>query len=502
MSPPILQASLSSATTAVASRRTAYPSVEELAAFRMPSPPKTVEPEDAGYDKKPTLKHGKKHKLKPPPSTPIPPSPVTTEASDRDFVFEDTPSTVHGESMIQPRKPLGSRLFSTNHPLGPRWPFQDATPRPSVMVPIARSATDTPPDRLNRGSKLGRVSMNESLDEFQLNHPNAKLLSLHPASLSQTDTSRSLTMGHVNRVPQLVERPEQRPQSRRSISANNRERPLQFLRKFHNRRWSRHLLKLHLHSRQEKRNSSAQSKTFWYQRISTHKHIFRGSVAITIFFFINSLVSLTALCTLSIADLGASHGLIVWVITSFVTGLFAAVVLWSMMRYRRAVAVDEENHGRWAFPKTLGEAQMEIPASPYEVAHRRHLGAAAETDHNIGRVRRMSALIQMPGTRSVPDTNRVQAKPTGIVETSRASRKTPITNDFNPLPLFPARDTNSFHLHPGASQRQQDTTGDIIGYWAGIPTGPSPNSKSETSSVTAVIVSVPKGPTNSPESRC
>ncbi|KAK2010017.1 hypothetical protein LZ32DRAFT_391641 [Colletotrichum eremochloae] len=365
------QASFSSETTAVASRTTAYPSFEELTSFKLPFKDDIV---DSTSDD--VSNHSNEFKrtrqLAPNPSTPRRPSPVSTDTSERDFTPEDTPSTIHGESMFYPRHPLANRTPSIKVPVSPRWPFQNATPRNTVMVPISQSITSSS-RTLNpnvRRSIIGHVSVSESLDEFQVTHPNAQLLSLHPRPLGYHHTGRNLA-----KIPELVEKSEWNVQSIQSTPTTHTEKPS---------RPSPRLLKLRLRRRREKRGRSAKPQTAWYQRISVDRKVFRTSATITMFFLVNSFVSASALITLAAARLPVPHGIVVWVIVSLSTCAFTLTTLYLMRKFRNAVSYDEEHRGRSTRPKLSFDAShmcnMDLPASPTEILHRRQLGAAAEKD--------------------------------------------------------------------------------------------------------------------------
>ncbi|GKT49518.1 uncharacterized protein ColSpa_09699 [Colletotrichum spaethianum] len=451
------QASFSSATTAVASRRTAYPSVEELASFKLPLKPCINEPtcDDVSHSSNESvhIRH-----LTPHPSTPTPASPITTETSDRDFIADDSPSTVHGESMFYPRHPLANRTPSTNIPVSPHWPFQDATPRLSVMVPITQGITESSRafNLGTRSSRIGQVSVTESLDEFQVNHPNANLLSLHPRPLTYSLAPRSLA-----KVPELVEKPQRNVQSKQAIPTTQREKPLTFL---HSRRQSRHLFKLHLRHRREKRNSSVKPKTFWYQRLSISTKIFRGSASITMFFLVNSFVSTSALITLATARLNVPHGVVVWVIVSLSTCVFTLIILYLMRKFRNAVLYDEEHRGRSSNPKNSFDTHMghmQLPASPSEIYHRRQLGAAVEQE--LGYAEQMN--------------NEIVKSPRGL-ETNHVIPPSPFGQPFDSLVPFSPRDA-------------------IDNYW--ISNSFISSAHSDASSMTAVITSSPKAPTTKPE---
>ncbi|KZL71639.1 hypothetical protein CT0861_07353 [Colletotrichum tofieldiae] len=445
------QASFSSATTAVASRGTAYPSVEELASFKLPPKPSNVEPTCDDVSER-SNEFDPIRQLAPQPSTPTPASPISTETSDRDFNLEDTPSTVHGESMLYPRHPLAARAPSINVPVSPHWPFQDATPRLSVMVPITQSITGSSRafNLSTRNSLVGQVSVSESLDEFQVNHPNAHLLSLHPRPLTYSQVTRNLT-----RIPELVEKPQREIQSKQGVPMVNDEKPINLP---HSRR-----LKPNPRCR-EKQNISVKPKTFWYQRISVDTKIFRGSASITMFFLVNSFVSTSALITLATARLNVPRGIVVWVIVSLSTCAFTLMILYLMRKFRNAVLYDEENRGRSPLPKYSIEAHMShmhLPASPSEIYHRRKLGAAVEQEQNY--------LGQMA--------NELAKGPRGS-EVNHIAQPSPVGQTFNTLGPLSTLDA-------------------IDNYWTGNSFIMSVNS--EASSTTAVITSISKALGDSPE---
>ncbi|KZL82638.1 hypothetical protein CI238_04190 [Colletotrichum incanum] len=451
------QASFSSVTTAVASRGTAYPSVEKLASFKLPSKPSMDEPtcdkvSDHSNESDPI------RQLAPHPSTPTPASPVSTETSDRDFNLEDTPSTIHGESMLYPRHPLAARAPSINFPVSPHWPFQDATPRPSVMVPVAQSITGSSRafHLSTRNSPIGQVSVSESLDEFQVNHPNAHLLSLHPRPLTYRQVTRNLT-----KIPELVEKPQRDIQSKQGVPMTYNEKPINAP---HCHRLSRRIGKPNLRRHPEKRTITAKPKTFWYQRISVDTKIFRGSATITMFFLVNSFVSTSALITLVTARLDVPRGIVVWVIVSLSTCAFTLMILYLMRKFRNAVPFDDENRGCPPLPKQPLEASMshmQLPASPSEIYHRRQLGAAVEQET------------------SHPEqtTNELVKRPHGP-EVNQVTQSSPISQIFNPLGPLSPREA-------------------IDNYWTDNFFISSADS--EASSRTAVITSTSKALRNNPE---
>ncbi|KAK2047953.1 hypothetical protein LZ31DRAFT_606737 [Colletotrichum somersetense] len=361
------QASFSSDSTAVASRATVYPSFEELTSFKLPFKEDTVDSTGAeASDTSDGLKRIRP--LAPNPSTPRHPSPASSETSGREFTPDDTPSTIHGESMFYPRHPLANRTPSTNVPVSPQWPFQNATPRTTVMVPISQSITSSS-RTMNpnaRHSTIGHVSVSESLDEFQISHPNAKLLSLHPRPLTYNQAGRNLA-----RIPELVEKTEWNVRPDRGMPMAHPEKPRRFLKICMRRR-----------RRDEGEGGrSAKPRTVWYQRISVDKKVFRAAASITMFFLVNSFVSASALITLTSAKIPVPHGIVVWVIVSLSTCAFTLTTLCLMRKFRNAVAHDEERRGRPLHPKLSFDAShmcnMDLPASPTEVLHRRQLGAAA-----------------------------------------------------------------------------------------------------------------------------
>ncbi|KAK1988154.1 hypothetical protein LZ30DRAFT_578676 [Colletotrichum cereale] len=377
------QASFSSETTAVASRTTAYPSFEELTAFKLPLKVDIVDSaSDDASDRSGEFKRTRQ--LAPNPCTPRRPSPVSTETSDCDFTLEDTPSTIHGESMFYPRHPLANRTPSINVPVSPRWPFQNATPRTTVMVPIAQSVTSSS-RTLNpnvRRSTIGHVSVSESLDEFQVTHPNVQLLSLHPRPLTFSHTGRNLA-----RISELVEKPERNVQSAQGT-------PMTYDEKKPRGPSSPRVFKMRLgRRRHEERGCPSKPQTSWYQRISVDRKIFRASAGITMFFLANSVVSASALVTLASARIPVPHGVVVWVIVSLSTCAFTLTTLYLMRKFRNAVIYDEEQRGRSPHPKLSFDAahmcNMVLPASPTEIHHRRQLGAAAAEQEQIRAAERM-----------------------------------------------------------------------------------------------------------------
>ncbi|EFQ35886.1 hypothetical protein CGRA01v4_14011 [Colletotrichum graminicola] len=442
------QASFSSETTAVASHGTAYPSFQELTSFKLPLKDDIV---DSTIDDVPDHLNGLKstRRIAPNPSTPRHPSPVSTETSDGDLTPEDTPSTVHGESMFYPRHPLANLASSIKVPASPRWPFQNVTPRTTVMVPISQSITSSS-RALNLSGKrstIGHVSVSESLDEFQTSHPNAKLLSLHPRPLTYNKIGRNLA-----KIPELVEKPEWNVQPIHGMPMEHYEKP---------RRPSPRLFKIRFRRRRrhERHGHSAKPQTFWYQRISVDKKIFRASASITMFFLINSFVSASALITLTTARLPVPHGIVVWVIVSLSTCAFTLTTLCLMRKFRNAVIYDEERGGHSPYPEVPFDVShmcnMDLPASPTEILHRRQLGTAAAEQE------KMQAERTKNGT---------------IVD----SRESEVAATTQPCPAGPFGTFVS--QHPRDAVAEDYWTDDSVIVSAG----------SETSSTTAVIPSPPK----------
>ncbi|KAK1561489.1 uncharacterized protein LY79DRAFT_654480 [Colletotrichum navitas] len=439
------QVSFSSESTAVASHRTAYPSFEELTSFKLPLKDDIV---DSTIDEVPDHLNGLKNtrQIAPNPSTPRHPSPVSTETSDRDFTPEDTPSTIHGESMFYPRHPLANLASSLKVPASPRWPFQNVTPRTTAMVPVSQSITSSP-RTLNLATKrstIGHVSVSESLDEFQISHPNAKLLSLHPRPLTYNQTGRNLA-----KIPELVEKPEWNVQPIQGMPMTHYEKP---------RHPSPRFLKIRRRRRRERHGRSAKPQTVWYQRISIDKKVFRASASIAMFFVVNSFISASALITLTTARLPLPHGIVVWVIVSLTTCAFTLTTLYLMRKFRNAVSYDEERRGRSPYPNLSLDAShmcnMDLPASPTEVLHRRQLGAAAEKEQMQAERTKNGPVVDSRGS-----------------EGTRAAQPCPAGPFGTFLPKYPR---------------------DVVAedYWTDnsviVATG------SETSSTTAVIPSTPK----------
>ncbi|WQF86436.1 hypothetical protein CDEST_11450 [Colletotrichum destructivum] len=479
------QASFSSETTAVTSRGNVYPSVEEFASFKLPPNPTIIEPTcDDISDLSDESHHT--HRLAPRPFTPAPPSPVTTESTDRNL-DDDTPSIVHGESMISPQNTLATakRASLLTVPASPRWPFQNATPRASVMVPITRSITESSHgfNRSTRSSQVGQVSVSESLDEFQVNHPNARLLSLHPRPLTYLSVTRNLA-----NIPELVEKPQGDAQSRQSIPATFRDGAASPFDYHHGRRWSRHLIDIHLHRRRGDRDrvmANGATETFWFQRISVDSNIFRGSAIITMFFLMNSFISASSLVTLATARLNVPHGLIVWVIVSLSTSVFTVTVLCLMNNFRNAVVPsDEESQIDSAHQhKRSFDAHVQLPASPSEVYHRRQLAAAATAEREPAA---RAAQTNHESTKS--------ARGSEMIQTSRPSSAGPTLDTATPSS---AHETDSVHLKTGKIQ-EQDKNSAAVYCWTDVSLGPE--TSSDTSSMTAVIATTSQAPTNNPAS--
>ncbi|KAF9873360.1 hypothetical protein CkaCkLH20_09173 [Colletotrichum karsti] len=459
MSP--LQASFSMATTAVASQGTAYPSVEEFKSFKLPPTPKTSEPMSDDISAL-SDESTQKHKADARPATPTPPSPVSTESSDHE-IADDTPTTIQGKSMIEPQRPLSVQRPSATVPATPRWPFQDATPRASVMAPITHSYTQSSL-RGSRSSPPGQVSISESLDEFQLNHPNARRLALHPAGLAYTNTTRNLA-----NVPEFVDRPFRPAQPETTIPMVYKEKRSNF---FHGRRWSGHLLKFNFHRRHEKRNSAVKPRTYWYQRIAIQRDLWILWCLVAVFCVINALISVSALVALKVAHIKAPSALIVWVIVSVCTSIYTCTLIFFMHRFRRAIARDEENRGRSTRTKICGQSEMRFPASPREVAHRRRLAAAAR------------AQDQQTAQQSVTMTSANQGP--------KLDAGDEVDSTAHP-DNFSATESNIMATIPRQGSDEQ-----IQNYWTDVSLVPTTGSAA--SSVTAVIPSAPAGPTNSPRS--
>ncbi|KAL0933981.1 uncharacterized protein CTRU02_210780 [Colletotrichum truncatum] len=457
------QASFSTATTAVASQSTAYPSLEEFAMFKNPPPkPEIMEPMCDSASEKPD----QEHKLDPRPVTPNPPSPISTDSSD-DKIADDTPSTIHGESMIFPRHPLSNRKHAANVPTTPRWPFQDATPR--VMVPITRSVTSSS-SPFNLGSKKsppGKVSVSESLDEFQLNHPNARLLELHPPQLAYNETTRNLA-----NVPELVEKPLHQAQSAETITEVNKKH----FNPFRGGRWNPRSPKANVGQPDEKLDSIAKPTTVWYQRLSLQKDAFRGSAAITLFLIANTFISISSLVTLTVADVAAPPALIVWVIVSVTTSAFASTIILLMIRYRRAVAFDEENRFRSYQPKVFSESDVHLPASPREVAHRQKLGSAPVQGHQFEQTVHPSEK-----TGSVPEMGQV-------------TYEVPMDTEADQMDDFAFDDRNIIDTVP----RHVSDEEQIESYWADVPLTSRP--MCAKCHIEALKATVTQTPTDSPQS--
>ncbi|KAJ0160177.1 hypothetical protein CTA2_8420 [Colletotrichum tanaceti] len=490
------QASFSSETTAVASRGNVYPSVEEFTSFKLPPKPTIIEPTyDDVSDLSVSDESHHTRRLAPRPFTPTPPSPVTTESTDRNL-DDDTPSTVHGESMITPRNTLATakRAPLLAVPASPRWPFQNATPRASVMVPITRSITESSQgfDRSARSSQVGQVSVSESLDEFQVNHPNARLLSLHPRPLTYISVARNLA-----NIPELVEKPQGEAQSRQSVPATFGDGAASPFDYQHGRRWSRHLIDIHLHRRRrgdpDRATMVNETETFWLQRISLDSNVFRGSAILTLFFLINAFISTSSIVTLATTRLDVPHGLIVWAIVSLSTSVFTVTILCLMHKFRCAVVpFDEESQAGSAHQHKRSfddHVQLPLPASPSEVYHRRQLAAAtAAAEREPAAHEAHEAQATNESTKSVRGSE--------VIQTSRPSSAGPAIDTATPSST---RETDSVHLETGKTQGQ-DSNSAAVYCWTDVSLGPE--TSSDTSSMTAVIAtaSASEAPTNNPAS--
>ncbi|KAI8282230.1 hypothetical protein K4K56_011220 [Colletotrichum sp. SAR 10_98] len=462
MSPLPGQASFSTATTAVASQGVAYPSVEEFTSFKLPATPKIVEPNCDSVSEE----SDNEGKLEPRPATPTPPSPVSTESSDLQ-INDDTPTNVRGESMIFPRQPL-SVPRSSNATLGtPRWPFQNATPRPSVMVPMTRSVTASTTQWLDvRRSHPPEVSMTESLDEFQINHPHARMLALHPANLS---LHLPHTPHQIRHLPQLVETPfrpagpaPDAPQPRKNRSGNFFD-------------WSRRLLKSGLRSGHGQRNSAIKPKTWWYQRISTQKDMFYGCTLFALFFLINFTVSTTIFATIQHFTKRTPFWLAIWEIISLCLFAFTSVIWILMFRFRKSVHVDEESRGRSIMPRACNETH--IPASPREIEHRRTLGAASQREQRI---------------QSMQQSDKVDSAPHAVQITEIPEEAT-VAQAVDHPDNYVVTEENIMATIPRNNTNEQ-----IENYWTDVSL--LPTSQSQVSSTTAVIDTAPAVPANTPRS--
>lgn len=480
------QASFSTATTAVASNRLAYPSAEELASFKLP-----LKREDDDTKRNSMLdESGQEHKPVARPTTPTPPSPVSTEPSDHQ-ISDDTASTVHGKSMISPRNTLSEKKASANIPATPRWPFQDATPRGgSVMVPITRSLTDSS-GRFNSGrnSPPGEVSVSESLDEFQLRHPHARLLALHPPSLNNASSVQNLA-----NLPELVEVPFRQAQSVRPVPMSHSDRLFNAL---HGRRLSRNLLRAGLR-RHQQRKSGVKPQTYWFERIGIHRDMFTGCIIVAAFLLVNMLISTSALITLGISGSNMPSPLIIWVVVSFSTSVFSSTILGLMTRFRRAVKLDEESRGRSKEPKFCWDSEKQLPASPHEVAHRRRLGANDEETQPEEQLVDVSTVPEMV---QIGNSFQFETHP----QQSMGVITAPETEAGNEVPVGTALGdpTANGDLNNAGTQAfnipRTETDEQIQSYWTDVSVVPS--SKSDASSVTAVIASAPEVPTTNPTSR-
>ncbi|OHE92132.1 hypothetical protein CORC01_12587 [Colletotrichum orchidophilum] len=479
------QASFSSATTAVASRGTAYPSVEEFTSFKLPTKPRIIKTLTSD-DISDLSDEGDDGPHKPNPSTPIPPSPVTSDESDHDFNLDDTPPTVCGKSMIYPRHPLsGKRPISI--PVSPRWPFQDATPRPSTMVPIARSITVSS-SRFNQSRSRDNytppieVSVTESLDEFQINHPNGRLLASHPQGVPNHETGRSLTGRNLANIPTLVEKSEKDAQSSKVIPSQHRQRPFNL---FHRRRWSSQVLKVQLlRRRQDKRKRAFETNTIWYERISLDDNIYGGSIVLTLFFVTNAIVSITVIITMTASKMSIPYFIIVWVMASLIVMTFTIIMLFRMRSFRKkAIALidDEKRIRSTTFPKLSHEGHLHLPADSAEVAHRRQLGAAiANGEAQAGGLTHDESEKSSDGT---------------VVD--QIAQPSPV---FDPLAPAMPRDTSSVYLSASGTSPQgiehlHDASRHSIDLMA--------SRNSRASSMTAVVGSAaPTAPMNNHESNC
>ncbi|KAF6797510.1 hypothetical protein CSOJ01_12988 [Colletotrichum sojae] len=484
------QTSFSTATTAVASNRLAYPSAEELASFKLPHKHKADDTNsDSHYDES-----GEEHKPVEHPVTPTPPSPVSTESSDHQ-ISDDTPSTVYGKSMISPRNTLSEKKASGNIPATPRWPFQDATPRGgTVMVPITRCLTDSS-SNLNSGrrSPPGEVSVSESLDEFQLRHPHARILALHPATPNYTSSVQNLA-----NLPELVEVPFRQAESVKPIPMSSSERLLNIL---HNRRLSRNILRARFR-RHEQRKSGVKPATFWFQRISTQQDMFKGCQSVALFLAINMTMSTSILVTLGITGHAAPSALIVWTIVSGTTFLFSMTIVGLMVRFRHAVKMDEENRGRSKEPKMCWDSEKRLAASPHEVAHRCRLGAAYDEEAELeSPSQRVVDVNDAPEMVQIRNSYQFETHP----QQSMGVITAPETEHGNEAPVGTALGDPTAARDPSSAAPQAaniprtDTDEQIETYWTDVSVVPSSNSAA--SSVTAVIASAPAVPTTNPASR-
>ncbi|EXF80836.1 hypothetical protein CFIO01_01207 [Colletotrichum fioriniae PJ7] len=467
------QASFSSATTAVASRGAAYPSVEEFTSFKLPTKPriiKTLTSDDVS-----DLSDEPDNTPRPAmnPSTPIPPSPMSSEESDRVIDLNYTPPTVRGKSMILPQHPLSGKAKS------PRWPFQNATPRTSTMVPIVRSFTGNssrfdhhPRDDYNPAVE---ISVTESLDEFQINHPNGRLLASHPHGLSVHEAGRNLTGRNLANIPTLVEKPEKDAQSSKAIPSKHRQRPFKVL---YRRCQSSQLLNLQLlRRRQDKRKKDFETDTTWYQRISLDDKIYIGSVVLTLFFVTQTVVSITVSMTMVASQMSIPYFVVVWVMVSLIVMIFTVVMSLRMRSFRKktnALIDDEKRIRSTTFPKLSHEGHLHLPADAAEIAHRRQIAAAlANEQAHAG---------------------------SSAEESAKSSDGTVIDQVTQPPAVFdpfaPAlpRDTSSVYLSASGTSSQgiQDSNNTA---WQNID--PVAVGNSRTSSMTAVV---PAAPANLPAS--
>ncbi|KAK1624689.1 hypothetical protein BDP81DRAFT_437208 [Colletotrichum phormii] len=473
------QASFSSGTTAVASRGAAYPSVEEFTSFKLPTKPRIIKTltsddvsdlSDEPYDAP---------RPAPNPSTPIPPSPMSSEESDRVINLDYTPPTVRGQSMILHRHPLSGKAKS------PRWPFQNATPRTSTMVPIVRSFTATS-SRFDYRSRddynpAVEISVTESLDEFQINHPNGRLLASHPQGLSVHETGRNLTSRNLANIPTLVEKPEKDAQSSNAIPSKYRQRPFRL---FHHRRCSSQLLNLQiLRRRQEKRKKDFETDTTWYERISLDDKIYVGSAVLNLFFITNTIVSITVVITMTASEMSIPYFVVVWIMVSIIVMIFTVVMILRMRSFRKKVTalIDDEKRVRsTTFPKLSHEGHLHLPADAAEIAHRRQIAAALANEQ----------------AHAASSTQESEKSSDGTV----VDQVTQPPAVFDPFAPAMPHDTSSIYLSASGTSPQgiQDTSDTA---WQNVDLAAAGNSR--TSSMTAVVPSAPAGaPVNNQRSVC
>ncbi|KAK1675518.1 hypothetical protein BDP55DRAFT_537430, partial [Colletotrichum godetiae] len=456
------QASFSSGTTAVASRGAAYPSVEEFASFQLPTKPriiKTLTSDDVS-----DLSHEPYDAPRPEtnPTTPIPPSPMSSKESDRVINLDHTPPTVRGQSMILRRHLLSGKAKS------PRWPFQNATPRTSTMVPIVRSFTATSsrfdcPSRDDYNPAV-EISVTESLDEFQINHPNSRLLASHPQGLSVHETGRNLA-----NIPTLVEKSEKDAQSSKAIPSKYRQRPFRL---FHHRRCSSQLLNIQiLRHRQEQRKEDFETDTTWYERISLDDKIYVGSAVLTLFFITNAIVSITVVITMTASQMSIPYFVVVWVMVSIIVMIFTVVMILRMRSFRKKATalIDDERRVRsTTFPKLSHEGHLHLPADAAEIAHRRQIAAALAN-----------------GQFNAANSTQESEKSSDGTVVDQVTQPPAVFDPF--APAMP-RDTSSIYLSasgtsPQGIQDPNDTA------WQNVDLAAAGNSR--TSSMTAVVPSAP-----------